>query len=234
MIDGPNLARLGGLIADPARAQILWMLMDGSLRPAGELAYGANISAQSASQHLAKLVHGGLLVVQAQGRHRYFKISSSEVAHAVETLAVLVEARTAGQARSRLDPRGVPDELRFARTRYDHLAGDLAVGLVDGMVKKGWLNTDESKFGLTKVGSRALSELGVSVERARRSRRLFAPHWLDWSQRRPHVGGALGAALLDCYLEQGWMEPGKRSRLIRVTPKGQAALGRMLPATGDG
>jgi DNA-binding transcriptional ArsR family regulator len=229
MVDGPNLARLGGLIADPARAQILWMLMDGSLRPAGELAYGADISAQSASQHLAKLVDGGLLVVQAQGRHRYFKISSPEVANAVETLAVLAETRT-GQARSLPNARGVPNELRFARTCYDHLAGELAVGLVDGMIKRDWLRNDESRFEVTRLGSRALSDLGVDLEHARRSRRLFAPHCQDWSQRRPHVGGALGAALLDCYLRQGWMEPGRRSRLVRVTPKGQAALDRVLAA----
>src|SRR5215813_10584761 len=137
MVDGPHLARLGALLADPARAQIMWMLMDGSLRPAGELAYGANISAQSASQHLAKLVDGGLLVVQAQDRHRYFKISSSEVANAVETLAVLAEGRAAGPGLA-AQSRGVPSELRFARTCYDHLAGELAVRLVDGMIARQW------------------------------------------------------------------------------------------------
>ena len=228
MVDGPNLARLGGLIADPARSQILWMLMDGSLRPAGELAYGANISAQSASQHLAKLVDGGLLTVQAQGRHRYFKISSPEVANAVETLAVLAQTRRAGQPRSLSEARGVPNELRFARTCYDHLAGELSVQLVDGMVAQSWLKTVGARFELTKLGTRALGELGVDIDRAQRSRRLFAPHCVDWSQRRPHVGGALGAALLDCYLQRGWMERARKSRLIRVTPKGQAALDNAL------
>jgi len=230
MIDGPNLARLGGLIADPARAHILWMLMDGSLRPAGELARGADVSAQSASQHLAKLVNGGLLVVQAQGRHRYFRISSAEVATAVEMLAVLAEKRAAEEPRATSVSRAVPTELRFARTCYDHLAGELAVGLVDGMVEQAWLTAQESRFEVTATGERALAELGVDVGRARGSRRMFAPHCVDWSQRRPHVAGALGAALLDCYLRRGWMERARRSRAIRVTPKGQAALDRLLRA----
>jgi DNA-binding transcriptional ArsR family regulator len=230
MVDGPNLARIGALLADPARAQILWMLMDRSLRPAGELAFGANISAQSASQHLAKLVDGGLLAVQAQGRHRYFRISSSEVANAVETLAVLAEGHAAGRARSVALSRAVPSELRFARTCYDHLAGELAVRLVDGMMGQTWLETDRDQFRLTDVGASALDELGVDVMRAQGSRRSFAPHCVDWSQRRPHVGGALGAALLDCYLKKGWMETGKTSRLVRITPRGQAALDRLLPA----
>src|SRR5262249_11037213 len=162
--------------------QILWMLMDGSLRPAGELAHGANVSAQSASQHLAKLVHGGLLAVQAQGRHRYFKISSSEVANAVETLAVLAESRVAGQARATPQSAAVPSELRFARTCYDHLAGELAVRLVDRMIDRRWLETSAGRFELTDAGQSALNELGVDLSRAQRSRRLFAPHCVDWSQ----------------------------------------------------
>lgn len=174
-------------------------------------------------------VNNACAVVEAQGRHRYFKISSAEVANAVETLAVLAETRT-GQARALPNARGVPNELRFARTCYDHLAGELAVGLVDGMIKQEWLRNDESRFEVTRLGSRALSDLGVDLEHAQRSRRLFAPHCQDWSQRRPHVGGGLGAALLDCYLRQGWMEPGRTSRLVRVTPKGQAVLDRVLAA----
>jgi DNA-binding transcriptional ArsR family regulator len=226
-MDGSDLARIAGLFADPARARILRTLIDGTLRPAGELAFAANISAQSASAHLAKLVDGGLLELQAQGRHRYFRIANSEVADAVESLGSLGEALRPRAPRAPALPKAAPAEFLRARTCYDHLAGETAVRVCAGMLDTRWLAAEGRDFRLTPLGGERLAALGVDVEAARHSRRAFAHACVDLTQRRPHIGGALGAALLEMYLARGWILRMRRSRAVSITPKGSEGFGRL-------
>ena len=226
-MDGSDLARVAGLFADPARARILRTLIDGTLRPAGELAFAANISAQSASAHLAKLVEGGLLELKAQGRHRYFRIASPEVADAVESLGSLGEALQPRAPRAPAIPRATPPQFLRARTCYDHLAGDTAVQVCAAMVDARWLAAEDRDFRLTPLGEERLAALGVDLERALHKRRAFARACVDLTQRRPHIGGALGAALLEMYFERGWILRIRRSRAVGITPKGSDGFGRL-------
>ena len=218
------MARVAGLLAAPARARMLRTLIDGTMRPAGELAFSANISAQSASAHLAKLVDGGLLALQAQGRHRYFRIASPEVAHVVESLGSLSMALGSRAARSPQLPKSAPIQFLQARTCYDHLAGEVAVRLCESMLKARWLTVDGRDFRVTRLGQDRLAALAVDLAAARRSRRALARACVDLTQRRPHIGGALGAALLEMCLARGWILRMRGSRAISVTPKGSEAF----------
>jgi DNA-binding transcriptional ArsR family regulator len=226
-MDGSELARIAGFFADPARARILRTLIDGTLRPAGELAFAANISAQSASAHLAKLVEGGLLELRAQGRHRYFRIANPEVADAVESLGSLGETLRPRAPRPPAPARAAPSEFLRARTCYDHLAGETAVQVCSALLKARWLAADARDFRLTALGEERLAALGVDVEAALHKRRAFARACVDLTQRRPHIGGALGAALLEMYLERGWILRMRRSRAVGITPRGAEGFGRL-------
>jgi len=232
-MDDPNVARVAGLLADPARARILRTLIDGTMRPAGELAFAANISAQSASAHLAKLVEGGLLSLQAQGRHRYFRIASPEVADAIESLGSLAMAARPRNPRSPAIPESAPIEFLHARTCYDHLAGEMAVQVCEAMLKARWMTAEGRDFRVTPLGQKGLSTFGVDLAAARRSRRAFARACVDLTQRRPHVGGALGAALLELYIARGWILRTQRSRAVSVTPKGSEAFGGLFADTSE-
>src|SRR5215467_10130622 len=201
--DAPDLPRIAGLLADPARAKIVWSLIGGTTRPAGELAYCANISAQSASGHLAKLVHGGLLAREQQGRHRYFKIASAGVASAVEALALLGVATRPRSPRPPLPASAVPAEFLHARTCYEHLAGETGVKVLEGMLKTRWLSADGNDFTVTALGEKKLGRLGVDLARASSPRRVFARTCVDLTERRAHLGDALGAAMFQLYLERG-------------------------------
>jgi len=226
MDDTISIPRIANLFADPARALILRTLIDGSMRPAGELAYTANISAQSASAHLMKLVDGGLLIAEAQGRHRYFRLANAQVADAIEALASLSVAVRPREPRSVLPSRSVPIQFLNARTCYDHLAGEMAVRVCEAMTKSRWLAQEGQDFRVTRLGEKELAALDVDLSTARRSRRVFARACVDLTQRRPHIGGALGAALLDLYVERGWILRARRSRVVSITPKGQDAFRR--------
>jgi DNA-binding transcriptional ArsR family regulator len=228
MEDDPGIARIATLLADPARAKILRSLIDGTLRPAGELAYTANISAQSASAHLAKLVDGGLLAAEAQGRHRYFRLANAQVADAIESLASLGAAVRPRAPRSPLPSKSVPIQFLHARTCYDHLAGETAVRVCEGMLKARWLTAEGRDFRITRLGEEKLSALDVDLAAARQSRRVFARTCVDLTQRRPHIGGALGAALLDLYVTRDWILRTRRSRAVNITPKGQEAFRRIF------
>jgi DNA-binding transcriptional ArsR family regulator len=228
MHDVPDIPRIAGLLADAARAKIMWTLIDGTTRPAGELAYAANISAQSASAHLAKLVEGGLLECEAQGRHRYFRISSAEVAGAIEGIASLSAVASPRAPRVPLPSRSVPVQFLHARTCYGHLAGELAVRILEAMLKARWLTADERDFTVTALGEAKLAGLDMDLAAARQSRRVFARACVDLTQRRPHLGGALGDALLDLYVARGWVQRQRRSRLVTITPKGHENFRRVF------
>lgn len=221
------VARVAGLLADPARAQIVLTLLDGSTRPAGELAFAANISAQSASAHLAKLVEGGLLALQPQGRHRYFRISGPEVASAVESLSSLSNSLPPRRPPGPLIPKSAPVQFLQARTCYDHLAGEVAVQICAAMLKARWLKSEGQELELTRLGHERLAALGVDLSAAGSARRSFARACVDLTQRRSHIGGALGAALLDMYLARRWILRMRGSRAVSITPKGSQALARI-------
>jgi len=220
----PDIPRIAALFADPARARMLRALMDGTRRPAGELAYAANISAQSASAHLAKLVGGGLLAAEAQGRHRYFRIASADVAHAIESLASLSVGVAPRTPRPPLPSKSTPVQFLSSRTCYDHLAGEVAVGILDAMLKARWLTSEGRDFRVTRLGEEKLAALDVDLDAARRSRRALARACVDLTQRRPHLGGALGAALLEQFVARGWILRARRSRVVSVTPRGSEAI----------
>lgn len=226
MDDTISITRIATLLSDPARAVMLRTLIDGTRRPAGELAYTANISAQSASGHLTKLVDGGLLVAEAQGRHRYFRLANAQVADAIEALASLSVAARPRTPRSVLPSKAVPIQFLNARTCYDHLAGEMAVRVCEAMTKARWLAPEGRDFCITRLGEKELAALDIDLAAARRARRVLARACVDLTQRRPHVGGALGAALLDLYVERGWILRARRSRVVTITPKGQDAFRR--------
>ena len=228
MSDALDIPRIANLLADPARATILWTLIDGTTRPAGELAFAANVSAQSASAHLAKLVEGGLLLSEAQGRHRYFRIANADAANLIESLASFgksVRARTPQQPAL---VRAMPSQFLHARTCYDHLAGEMAVKVLQAMLKQRWLVADGHAYEATRLGAEKLSALGIDPNRERKARRTFARGCVDLTQRRPHLAGVLGAELLDLYVRQGWILRTPRSRVVSITPKGNEAFKRKL------
>lgn len=221
------VARVAGLLADPARAQILLTLIDGSMRPAGELAFAANISAQSASAHLAKLVAGGLIALHPQGRHRYFQISSPEVASVVESLSSLSMALPPRRPPGPAIPKSAPVQFLHARTCYDHLAGEVAVQVCAAMLKARWLRSQGADLELTRLGHERLTALDVDLSAARGARRSFARACVDLTQRRSHIGGALGAVLLEMYFARGWILRTRGSRAVSITPRGSQAFARI-------
>jgi DNA-binding transcriptional ArsR family regulator len=229
MDDAPGIPRIAGLLADPARARMLWALIDGTMRPAGELAYVASVSPSSASAHLAKLVHGGLLTAEPQGRHRYYRIANAQVADAVESLASLSVAIKPRAARPPLPSPSVPVHFLHARSCYGHLAGEMAVRILEAMLKGRWLIARGKDYAMTDLGERRLVDLEVNIAAARSSRRVFARSCVDLTQRRPHLGGALGAALLDLYVERGWILRSRKSRAVTVTRGGEIAFAKVFP-----
>lgn len=228
MSDTPAIPRIANLLADPARAAIVWTLIDGTSRPAGELAYAANISAQSASAHLAKLVDGGMLETEAQGRHRYFRIASAEVAGIIEGIATLSAAIKPRTPRHVLPTPSTPVQFLNARSCYGHLAGEMAVKLLEAMLKGRWVVADGRNYTVTRLGEAKLSALEIDVSALRDDRRVFARACVDLTQRRDHLGGALGEALLDVYTERGWIQRSRRSRAVNITPKGHQAFKRVF------
>ena len=223
-----GLARVARLLSDPARARILRTLLDGTMRPAGELAYAAAISAQSASGHLAKLVRGRLLAAEAQGRHRYFRIASPAVAEAVEILGSLEAAQRQRAPQAPRVPKSDPIQFLRARTCYDHLAGEVSVTVCEEMLKARLIVAVGRDFRVTPLGENRLSALGIEVGALRRMPRVFARACMDLTQRRPHLGGALGAALLKTYFERGWVLRIRRSRAVNITPKGTEGFRRLF------
>lgn len=217
----PGVASVAALIGEPARAAMLCALLGGEERPAGELASIAALAANAASGHLSKLVAGGLLAVRTSGRQRLFRLSGANVARAVEALLAIAPApKIVALSQSR-----IAGDLREARSCYDHLAGWLGVAVTEALVARGALApTDESTYRLTARGTSLLVSLGVDVESARRARRHFAAQCVDWSERRPHLAGALGAALRTAFLTCGWVARKPASRALRVTPAGREWL----------
>ena len=224
--DGTSIARLAALLADPTRAGMCLALLDGTAWTAGELATTTGVARSTASEHLDQLVAGGLLTEERQGRHRYLRIATPAAAQLVESLAVQagpgarprsLRAVTAGEAMTR------------GRTCYDHLAGRLGVAVLDALVDRDLVALRRG-VALTEAGQRWLADLGVDVDDLARQRRPLLRSCLDWTERRPHLAGAVGAAVCTRFTDEGWVERGT-GRTVRVTDSGSRALRRLLGLT---
>jgi DNA-binding transcriptional ArsR family regulator len=220
----PNLATVASLIGEPTRASMLLELMSGRALTATELATRAEIAPSTASDHLARLVNGGLLACLAQGRHRYYRLASADVAQVLETLGVLAEPH---RPHTRFQSE-LARHLRVARTCYDHLAGLLGVAMADALVARTLIEEADTSYRLTPDGEAWFTTFGVDLDATRRSRRAFARVCLDWTERRPHLAGSLGSALLIRLIEIGWLVRIDGERLLELTPAGQSGLLREL------
>lgn len=221
VIADADIAAPASLMGDATRATFLMALSHGQSLPASELARRARVTPSTASIQLAKLVEGGLLTVERNGRHRYYSLTDPNVATAIESLAVIAPRRRA----SSLKQARVGSELQTARTCYDHLAGALGVALFDALQRQRLLTAELEP---TKRGARRFDELGIDVDELAGRRRPFAKPCLDWTERRHHLAGSLGAALAARCFELGWIERLPSSRAVRVTPEGRSALARKL------
>jgi DNA-binding transcriptional ArsR family regulator len=215
------VSKIAAAIGEPARARMLYCLVDGRARTSTELAMIADVTPSTASVHLQRLKNERLVAVLAQGKHRYYSLEGANVAAALEALSVL-----AGGARNAFVPN-TPNRLRAARTCYDHIAGRLGVALHDRIAAMGWLSGaagSDGGYELTRRGTKALEAVGMDVEATRTLRRRFAYPCVDWSERRPHIGGALGAALLELALKRKWVNRELDSRALTVTKAGQREM----------
>src|SRR3569832_2121595 len=212
----PDLARIASTIGDATRIRMLPLLMAGRALTAKELALGSGVEPGTASSHLKRLLDDSLVTSTSQGRHKYFRFASDEVAQLLESLMRIAPRERAA--------RGTHEPIRAARYCYDQLAGSLGTALLSSLVKKGWLASvasDGKLLEATAKGERALAALGVDVEAARARRRQFACRCLDWSERQDHLGGALGAAIAEHFRASKWIERQKHSRVVRVTGAGR-------------
>ncbi|NLR98165.1 helix-turn-helix transcriptional regulator [Rhizobium sp. P38BS-XIX] len=217
----PNIASTAALIADPARAIMLVALLDGHPRPAGELAYCAGVTAQTASSHLGKLLAGGLLAVETEGRHRYYRLAGPHVALTIESLASIGPVEI---VRRRALTREA-QKLRFARCCYDHLAGRLGVAVTQGMLERGFLAIGEGKrFDVTVAGAEWFGRMGLDVAKIKPTRAGLARQCLDWTERQHHLAGPLGVHFTRLLCVETWVRREKTSRAVEVTPKGWRCL----------
>lgn len=214
----PDFSAVAALLGDRSRAAMLQSLADGRALPASDLARCAHVSAQTASTHLVKLMDGGLISVEQQGRHRYYRLRDERAAELLEFLASYA---TPTQVMS-TDVDRSARELRFARTCYKHLAGRLGVAVTEALCVKGIVRNSGVGYELTGLGKEWLIEKGIELESPRS--RPLTKQCLDWSERRHHLGGALGVALLRHFRAQGWIVPTRVARCLRLTPRGARSL----------
>ncbi|MGI9511697.1 MAG: ArsR/SmtB family transcription factor [Anderseniella sp.] len=220
MKEGPDIALLGSLIGDPARANILTALMSGKALTATELASEAGVTVQTTSSHLKKLQAADLLRQRKQGRHRYFALADDDVGSVLEALMGLAAGR--GLMRTRTGPRD--ETLRKARVCYNHLAGDLGVTVYDGMIVRGYLAEEEDDVSLTRDGENFIEAFGVDLPALSKARRPLCKSCLDWSSRRTHLAGSLGTALLNRFYELGWAARVDGSRVVEFSASGERKL----------
>lgn len=221
-----NFAHTAALFSDPGRASILTALLGGIALPAGQLAMIANVAPQTASSHLSRLVDGRLLAVEQQGRHRYYRLADAEVANAIEALLAITPGGAALNASREAQPVG---SLGYARTCYSHLAGMVAVRIADALQQRGIMLARYPKgYSITRLGRSWFAALGIGITEAQeRSPRLARP-CLDWTERRHHVAGQLGAMMFTRFRELKWIAPVRGSRAVRVTLEGERKLERLL------
>jgi DNA-binding transcriptional ArsR family regulator len=217
---GPDIARIAVLIGDPARANMLTALSAGAALTASELAAEAGVTKQTASAHLAKLLDAELLAVESQGRHRYFRLGGEDVGDLLESLMGVAALR--GTQRVRTGPR--EPALRRARVCYDHLAGERGVALFDALRTNKWIAVDGRDVAVPKSGRVAFAAVGIDVAELEGDRRPLCRACLDWSVRRSHLAGSLGAAILERLFERGWARRVKDTRIVEFSPSGERAF----------
>ena len=220
MSNAPRIAEVAALVGDPARANILCALLGGRALTATELAYAAGVTPQTTSGHLAKLAGARLLVPMKQGRHRYYRLAGPHVGQMLEgIMKVAISGPPRFQPRTPAD-----DKLRHARTCYDHIAGVLGVGLAERLTECEHIVLGDEAGKVTPAGAEFFARLGVDLTAARSKRRLFCRPCLDWTERRPHIGGAVGAALANRCFELKWIERVRGTRALSITPAGRRGL----------
>ena len=220
MKEGPDISIVAALIGNPACANMLTALLSGPALTGTELAQEAGLTPSTVSGYLARLESAGLVATERQGRHRYFRLADADVAIALE--ALMPVAARAGHLRVRTGPRD--PELRHARSCYDHLAGDLAVTMFDRFVGRRLLSRRDGKLSVTAEGRRFFAKAGFDVEALEGGRRPLCQPCLDWSERRSHLSGALGAAILKHIVARGWADREAKTRVVRFSPAGEQRL----------
>jgi DNA-binding transcriptional ArsR family regulator len=225
MKEGPDISQIGALIGDPARANMLTALMGGQALTASELAGAAGVTLQTASAHLAKLEAGGLIAQRKQGRHRYFALADDEAGRLLES--IMGYAANRGHLRTRPGPKD--PALRKARVCYNHLAGDYGVRLLDRLVADGDVTLDGDEAAVTPAGEMRMAALGIDMPALKAQRRPVCRTCLDWSERRSHLAGSLGEALLARFIANGWAKREKNSRAVRFTGEGEREFMALFP-----
>jgi DNA-binding transcriptional ArsR family regulator len=220
----PDLSTIAALIGEPSRAAILAALMGGQSLPASELAYRAQITPQTTSSHLSRLVEGGLLDIKRIGRHRYYRLKNADVAQALEALSVISPLPVVRSKQQSEDLQA----LHFARTCYDHLAGKLGVAVTQALLDKNLLVLENEDYHVTQQGEAWLTAWDIDIHQLHKGRRQFACACLDWSERRYHVAGALGSAIVTKFFEKGWILRASNSRAVRLTEAGRTGFKREL------
>ncbi len=215
---------ISGLLCEPARAKMLWQLLDAKAFSASELAIAADISPTAASNHLSKLLEADIIKVETQGRHRYYSLSNSEVAYVVEALANLANIRSPETHEPAIAATGI----RYCRTCYDHLAGFVSIKIVEAMLRKGYLKKSDTRYMVTDKGWKWLAGFDIFQSDFSNSRRPLTRQCLDWSERRSHLAGQLGAALLNKMFERKWFRRARFSRELMVTSKGRQEILALL------
>jgi DNA-binding transcriptional ArsR family regulator len=220
MTGDADVATVAALFGDRTRAEMLDVLLDGRAHAAGELAHRTGVAPSTASEHLSRLLRAGFVLVESRGRKRCYRLASPAVGEALEALARIAPPKRVSSLRD----ASRSDAMRRCRTCYDHLAGRVGVAVTDALVARGTLVAADGAFLLPQPGERMLESLGVDVESARANRRSFARSCMDWSERRPHLAGALGAALASALFDRGWLERRPHDRALLITPMGCGAL----------
>jgi DNA-binding transcriptional ArsR family regulator len=220
MTEDLRLAEVAALVGDPARANILTALMGGHALTAGELVHATGVSPQTTSGHLGKLADGRLIACVKQGRHRYYRIATPRVAEMLESImAVAVDAPPRHRPPSKRD-----EAMRVARTCYDHFAGKLGVGITEALCARGHVTLSDEGGELNESGIAFFEEFGIDLAAARNRRRIFCRPCLDWTERRPHLGGTVGAVLAQRCFDLKWLQRMRDSRALIVTPAGRRGL----------
>jgi DNA-binding transcriptional ArsR family regulator len=223
----PDIAEVAVLFGDRGRAAMLFALLDGRALSASELAARAGMTPQAATAHFKRLEGGGLLISEVVGRHRLFRIASAEIAHAVEALAAIAKPARIVALPQNLEMA----RMREARSCYDHLAGRLGVAVTDGLVARKILRLEGKSFALSRSGETLFSSLEIDIDEARGRNRAFARACTDWTERRPHLAGSLGAALLAVFLARGWVSRNRNDRSLRIADRARVEIASTLRIT---
>lgn len=220
----PDISKIATLLSDRTRSTILLSLMDGSIHPATELAHLAKVKPQTASFHLHKMLEANLVCVEKHGRHRYYKLISSDVAKIIESMLALAPEPPVKSLRDSREKSAI----HFARTCYDHLAGYIGVQITNSLIQQGMVKRENLNFDVTPEGIHFFNNLGINLEEQKKKRRAYARCCLDWSERQHHLAGALGNALLERLLELQWIKRMPKTRAIQVTSNGKIQLKKVF------